>query len=72
MKVNFTLEAEESHKIRQMLEDIPIDLCDYVKCPEALNGNCDVCPLLNIANNWSKGVELLCLQTSEALKKLGG
>lgn len=70
MKVKFTLEKEESQKIRQMLEDIPIDICQYITCPNELGGNCDACPFLAISENWSRGVEQLCQQTSDALKKI--
>jgi len=72
MKAKFILEKDESHKIRQMLDDIPIDLCRYVTCPDELDGNCDACPLLAISDSWSRGLELLCDQTSEALKKIEG
>ena len=72
MKTKFTLEKDESQKIRQMLDDVPIDLCRYVTCPEALDGNCDACPLLAISENWSRGLEQLCQQTSDALKKIEG
>ena len=72
MKVKFTLEKDESQKIRQMLEDVPIDLCAYVTCPEELNGDCDACPLLAISENWSKGLAQLCQQTGDALKKIEG
>jgi hypothetical protein len=72
MKVKYTLEKTESQGIRQMLDNIPMDLCDYVTCPDELYGNCDACPLLAISSNWSKGLERLCEQTSEALKKIEG
>jgi hypothetical protein len=72
MKAKFTLEKTESQSIRQMLEDIPIDLCGYVNCPKEIEGNCDACPLLAISNSWSKGLEQLCQQTSDALKKIEG
>ena len=72
MKVKYTLEKTESQSIRQMIDDIPTDLCDYVDCPEELDGNCDTCPLLAISNNWSRGLEQLCQQTSDALKKIEG
>ena len=72
MKVNFTLEKTESQSIRQMLEDIPVDLCSYVACPDELEGNCENCPLLSISENWSRGLQQLCQQTCDALKKIGG
>jgi hypothetical protein len=72
MKAKFMLEKDESQKIRQMLDDIPIDLCRYVNCPDELDGNCDACPLLDISDNWSRGLEQLCQQTSDALKKIEG
>ena len=72
MKVKFTLEKTESQSIRQMLENIPIDLCEYVTCPKELDGKCDTCPLLAISNAWSKGLELLCQQTNDLLKKIEG
>lgn len=70
MKVNFTLEEKERAAIGQMLEDIPIDICEYVDCPDCIDGQCDFCPLLPISENWSRGLEQLCQQTCEALKKL--
>lgn len=72
MKVKFTLEKTESQSIRQMLDDIPIDLCRYVDCPDKLDGNCDVCPLLAISIKWSQGLEQLCQQISDELKKIEG
>lgn len=72
MKVKYTLEKDESQKIRQMLDDIPIDLCGFVNCPEELDGNCDNCPLLAISDKWSMGLELLCQQVSDELKKIEG
>ena len=72
MKAKFLLEKDESQRIRQMLDDIPIDLCGYVHCPEELDGDCDACPLLAISNNWCQGLEQLCQQTSDALKKIEG
>ena len=74
MKVKYTLEKTESQGIRQLLEDIPIDLCGYVSCPDG-NGNndgdtCECCPMKIIQENWSRGLTLLCKQTSEALKKI--
>lgn len=72
MKVKYTLEKIESQKIRQMLDDIPIDLCRYVACPDELDGNCDACPLLAISEHWSRGLEQLCQQTSDELKKIEG
>lgn len=72
MKAKYTLEKTESQSIRQMLDDVPIDLCRYVTCPDELDGNCDACPLLAISDNWSRGLEQLCQQTSDALKKIEG
>ena len=76
MKVKYTLEKIESQSIRQMLEDIPIDLCDYVCCPEG-NGNndgdsCECCPMKLIQDNWHRGLEQLCQQTCDALKQIEG
>ena len=76
MKVKYTLEKTESQGIRQMLEDIPIDLCGYVRCPDG-NGNsdgdaCECCPMKSIQENWSRGLEQLCQQTIDALKKIEG
>lgn len=76
MKVKYTLEKTESQGIRQMLEDIPIDLCAYVCCPEG-NGNndgdtCECCPLKPIQDNWYRGLEQLRQQTSDALKNIEG
>lgn len=76
MKVKYTLEKTESQDIRQMFENIPDDLCKYVCCPEG-NGNdngdtCECCPMRVIQENWSRGLERLCEQTSEALKKIEG
>lgn len=72
MKVKFILEKDESQKIRQVLDTVPIDLCEYVDCPKELDGNCDACPLLAISENWNRGLEQLCQQTSDALKKIEG
>ena len=74
MKVKYTLEKTESQSIHQILEDIPTDLCCYVDCPEG-NGNndgdlCECCPINPIRDNWIRGLEQLCQQTSEALKKI--
>ena len=76
MKVKYTLEKTESQGIRQMLEDIPTDLCGYVNCPEG-NGNdngdtCECCPMRLIQDTWCRGLEQLCQQTSDALKKIEG
>lgn len=76
MKVKYTLEKTESQGIRQMLEDIPINLCGYVCCPDG-NGNndgdaCECCPMRPIQDNWGRGLELLCQQTSDALQKIEG
>lgn len=76
MKVKYTLEKTESKDIRQMLDDIPIDLCDYVSCPDG-NGNndgdpCECCPMNLIQDNWYRGLQRLCQQTSEALKEIEG
>lgn len=74
MKVKYTLEKTESQGIRQMIDDIPTDLCDYVCCPNG-NGNndgdlCECCPMNPIQYKWGKGLEQLCQQISEALKKI--
>lgn len=76
MKVKYTLEKTESQGIRQMLEDIPIDLCGYVCCPDG-NCNedgdpCECCPMRPIQEKWGRGLELLCQQTCDALKKIEG
>lgn len=51
MKLKYALEAEESVKLRQMLEDMPVDLCDNITCPD-FNGecHCDSCPITQITN----------------------
>ena len=72
MKAKFILEKDESQKIKQMIDNIPNDLCRYVTCPDELDGNCDACPLLAISDNWSRGLEQLYQQTSDALKKIEG
>lgn len=72
MKVKFTLEEKESKAIRQALEDIPIRLCDFVDCPDMEGDACENCPMRPIQDNWDRGLELLCEQTSEALKKIEG
>lgn len=76
MKVKYTLEEKESKSLREILENIPTDLCHYVECPKG-NGNndgdlCECCPMNPIQNNWIRGLEQLCEQTSEALKKIEG
>lgn len=76
MKVKYTLEKTESQSIHQMLDNIPFDLCRYVCCPKG-NGNddgdsCECCPMNPIQDNWSRGLEQLCQQTIDALKKIEG
>lgn len=72
MKVKYTLEKTESQGIRQMLEDIPVDLCGYVCCPDVNGDACEICPMKPIQDNWYRGLECLCEQTCEALKKIEG
>lgn len=72
MKVKFTLEEKESQGIRQMLEDIPIDLCAYVNCPDMEGDCCENCPLRSIQEHWHRGLEQLCQQTCDALEKIEG
>ena len=38
MKVEYSLTKTEYDNIEQMFEDIPIRLCDYVKCPDCEGG----------------------------------
>lgn len=52
MKVKFTLEEKESKAIRQTLEDIPIDLCGFVDCPDMEGDACENCPMAAIQHKW--------------------
>lgn len=52
MKVKFTLEEKESKAIRQALEDIPIDLCGFVDCPDMEGDTCENCPMAAIQQKW--------------------
>lgn len=72
MKVKFTLEEKESKALYQALKDIPINLCDFVDCPDVDGDICAYCPMRPIEANWDRGLEQLCQQTSEALKKIEG
>ena len=52
MKVKFTLEEKESKAIRQALEDISIDLCGFVDCPDMEGDACENCPMAAIQQKW--------------------
>ena len=57
MNVKFTLEKEESKALRQILEDMPVDVCSSIRCPEDNNGDCidcDGCPMQKINNIFEK------------------
>ena len=51
MKVKFTIDKDESKALRQVLEDMPTDLCDNIDCPEGCLEECigcDACPILRL------------------------
>jgi hypothetical protein len=52
MKVKFTLEEEESKAICQALENIPVDLCGFVDCPDMDGDACENCPMAAIQHKW--------------------
>ena len=58
MKVKFTLEKEESKALRQILEDMPVDVCSCINhCPEDNAGNdmgCEGCPIQKINDIFEK------------------
>lgn len=70
MKVQYTLTKEENDNIQQMFEDIPIDLCGYVKCPECEGDACETCPLHSISAEWYNGLTELVGSINERLKAI--
>lgn len=52
MKVKFILEEKESKSLRQALEDISVDLCDFVDCPNIDGDACKNCPMAAINQKW--------------------
>lgn len=67
MKVEYSLTKEEYNNIEQMFEDIPINLCDYVECPNGVENACERCPLRSISEQWENGLENLCDSINERL-----
>ena len=70
MKVQYTLTKEEYNNIQQMFEDIPIRLCDYVKCPDCEGDACENCPLRSIDELWENGLSKLCWSINERLEAI--
>jgi hypothetical protein len=70
MKVEYTLTKTEYDSIEQMFEDIPINLCDYVKCPECEGDACVNCPLNSISEQWYNGLTDLVGSVNERLKAI--
>lgn len=52
MKVKFTLEKKEGESLRQVLDNIPIDLCGFVDCPDMDGNACENCPMTAINQKW--------------------
>ena len=70
MKVQYTLTKEENDNIQQMFENIPIRLCDYVKCPDCEGDACENCPLFSISEKWENGLYELCGTINTLLKPI--
>lgn len=70
MKVKFTLEEEESKALRQVLEDIPTDLCGYVGCPNMEGNACENCPMATIQQKWENMHERIQEEILPMIKEL--
>lgn len=53
MQVKWTLTEAESRYIREVFEDIPTNLCDFVECPEGCGDMCECCPMKQISERWA-------------------
>lgn len=72
MKVKFTLEEEESKALRQALEDIPVDLCRFVNCPDMDGNACENCPMAAIERKWQDMHECIQEEILPMIKKIEG
>ena len=70
MKVKYTLEKTESQGIHQMLEDIPVDLCTFVHCPEVEGDACENCPMTTINHKWNNIHDRILHEIIPMLKKI--
>lgn len=53
MQVKWTLTEAESRSIREAFEQIPVNLCDLVECPDCDGDMCECCPMRRISEKWS-------------------
>lgn len=56
MTVKITLSPKDSKSLRQAFEDMPIDLCGFVDCPNNIQDDdslsCDCCPFKEINDKY--------------------
>ena len=72
MKVKFTLEEKESQSLRQALEDIPVDLCRFVNCPNMSGNACENCPMAAVDEKWQRMHENIREEILPMIKALEG
>ena len=72
MKVKFTLEEKESKALRQVLEDIPTDLCSFVVCPTMDGNACENCPMATINFKWQNMHERIQEEILSMIKGIEG
>lgn len=70
MKVKFTLEERESKNLREVLDDIPIDLCIFVDCPDVDGNACENCPMATINDRWRDMHERIQEEILPLIKKI--
>lgn len=70
MKVKFTLEETESKALFQALEDISIDLCSYVDCPDMEGDACENCPMATINQKWQNMCERIQEEIVPMIKEI--
>lgn len=70
MKVKFTLDERESINLRQALEDIPVDLCSFVYCPDMDGNACENCPMATINDRWQDMHERIQEEILPLIKKI--
>lgn len=72
MKVKFILEEKESKSLREVLNNIPTDLCSFIVCP-AMDGNaCENCPMTAIQQKWDKMHERILEEILPMINKIEG
>ena len=72
MKVKFTLEEKESKALFQAFENIPVDLCSFVDCPNMDGNACENCPMAAIDQKWINIHEHIREEILPMIKKIEG